>query len=160
MLVPNDDRISSRTCRSASDACQASLAPSYVYTGSFGLRAPARLARLASSRGDSSHDDASGDKERAVRAAFACHLALVRAIVVELSPGRCDGAPRGPESSSRDRDSTTTCGTFAPGLGTTPEDAPAPFGPFGRVLSPQLGGRRSSSQVSVSRYARNRVFSA
>ena len=47
-----------------------------------------RVARLGSRRtaAGSSHDDASGYEERAFRAAFECHLAVVRAIVVELSP--------------------------------------------------------------------------
>ena len=73
-------------------------------------------------------NDPYGDEERAFRAAFECRLAVVRAIVVELSPGRCDGAPRRLEVYSRDRDCTKTCGTFAPDLGTSPEDARAPFG--------------------------------
>ena len=87
-----------------------------------------RAARIrpASSRGGSSHDDEYEHEERAVGAAFECHLAVVRAILGELSPGRCDGAPRGLEVYSRDRDRTTTCGTFALGLGTRPEDARGP----------------------------------
>ena len=157
MLVPNDDRISSRTCRSASDACQASLAPSYVYTGSFGLRAPARLARLASLRGDSSHDDASGAEERNFGAGVECRLAVVRAILGELSPGRCAGAPRGLEASSRDRDCTTTCGTFALGLGTSPGDA---RGPFGLVLSFWGLGCCGIVELGVTQNARNRVHLA
>ena len=82
--------------------------------------------RPASSRGDSSHDDASGAEERNFGAGVECRLAVVRAILVELSPGRCDGAPRGLEVYSRDRDCTTTCGTFVLGLGTSPEDARRP----------------------------------
>ena len=56
---------------------------------------PRGRVRLASSRGGSSHNDPYGDEERDFGAGFECHLAVVRAIVVELSPGRCDGAPRG-----------------------------------------------------------------
>ncbi len=50
--------------------------------------------RPASSRGSSSRNDASGPEERDFGAGFQCHLAVVRAILGELSPGRCDGAPR------------------------------------------------------------------
>ena len=82
--------------------------------------------RPKSSRDDSSHDDPYGDEERAFRAAFECRLAVVLAIVVELSLGRCDGAPRGLDVSLRDRHCTTACGTFALGLGTSPEDARRP----------------------------------
>ena len=46
--------------------------------------------RPASSRGDSSHDDASGAEERNFGAGVECRLAVVRAVLVELSPGRCD----------------------------------------------------------------------
>jgi hypothetical protein len=70
----------------------------------------------------------SGDEERDFGAGFECHLAVVRAIVMELSPRRYDGAPRGLDASTRDRGCTTMCGTFALGLGTSPEDAPGPFG--------------------------------
>ena len=109
--------------RSRPNACATLLAPPYIHTGTL---QPRGSRRLASSRGDSSHDDASGDEERAVRAAFECHLAVVRAIIAELSPGRCDGAPRGLDVSLRDRHCTTACGTFALGLGTSPEDARRP----------------------------------
>ena len=84
--------------------------------------------RPASARGGSSHDDASGHDERDLGASVECHLAVVRAILVELSPRRCDGAPRGLEVYSRDRDCTETCGTFVLGLGTIPEDAQRQFG--------------------------------
>ena len=96
-------------------------------------------------RGDSSHDDASGAEERNFGAGVECRLAVVRAILVELSPGRCDGAPRGLEVYSRDRDCTTTCGTFALSLGTSPEDA---RGPFGLVLSFGLLGRVASRSLA------------
>ena len=117
-----------RTYRSASDACAAFLPPSYVCTGASASGPPRGSRRLASSRGDSSHDDASGDGERAVRAAFECHLAVVRAILGVVARTLRDGAPRRLEVYSRDRHSTTACGTFVLGLGTIPEDAQRQFG--------------------------------
>ena len=114
-----------------------------------------RAARIrpASSRGDSSHDDASGAEERNFGAGVECRLAVVRAVLVELSPGRCDGAQRGLDASSRDRDCTRTCGTFALGPGTSPEDA---RGPFGLVLS-FWGSRCGIVELGVTQNARNRV---
>ena len=113
--------------------------------------------RPASSRGDSSHDDGYEHEERAFRAAFECRLAVVRAILGELSPGRCDGAPRGLEVYSRDRDCTTTCGTFALGLGTSPEDAPRRLG---LVLSFWGLGCCGIVELGVTQNARNRVHLA
>ena len=94
--------------------------------------------RPASSRGDSSHDDASGAEERNFGAGVECRLAVVRAILGELSPGRCDGAPRGLEASSRDRACTTTCGTFVLGLGTSPGDAQRAGWARALILGPRL----------------------
>ena len=91
-----------------------------------GARVTARLASARVVPRRQQPNDPHGDEERAFRAAFECHSAVVRAILGELSPGRCDGAPRGLEASSRDRDCTRTCGTFALGLGTGPEDARGP----------------------------------
>ena len=113
--------------------------------------------RPASSRGDSSHDDASGAEERNFGAGVECRLAVVRAILGELSPGRCAGAPRGLEVYSRDRDCTTTCGTFALSLGTSPEDA---RGPFGLVLSFWGLGCCGIVELGVTQNARNRVHLA
>ena len=115
----------------------------------------ARLARVVPRR--QQPNDPYGDEERAFRAAFECRLAVVRAILVELSPGRCDGAPRGLEASSRDRDCATTCGTFAPGPGTSPEDARTPVG---LVLSFWGLGCCGIVELGVTQNARNRVLLA
>ena len=112
---------------------------------------PRGRVRLASSRGGSSHNDPYGDEERDFGAGFECHLAVVRAIVVELSPGRCDGAPRGLDASTRDRDRTTTCGTFALGLGTTPEDTLGVCSHFAAPLC-------IVEWLGVTQNARNRVL--
>ena len=113
--------------------------------------------RPASSRGDSSHDDASGAEERNFGAGVECHLAVVRAILVELSPERCDGAPRRLEAYVQHRDWTTTCGTFVLGLGTIPGDAQ---GPFGLVLSFWRSRCCGIVELGVTQNARNRVHLA
>ena len=140
--------------RSHRNACEALLAPPYARTGAL---QPRGSRRLASSRGGSSHDDGYEHEERDSRAAFECRLAVVRAIVVELSPGRCDGAPRGLEASSRGRHCTMTCGTFVLGLGTSPEDARGPV-----WHAPKIGGELPPWLVAFWRHtiARYRVFSA
>ena len=113
--------------------------------------------RPASSRGNSSHNDPHGDEKRESRAGSECRLAVVRAIVVELSPVRWDGAPRGLDASSRGRDCTTTCGSFAFGLWTRPEDARGPV-----WHAPTIGGELPPWLVAFWRHtiARYRVFLA
>ena len=139
--------------RSRPNACAALLAQPYVRTGTL---QPRGSLGSRSSRGDSSHADAYGREGRVFRAAFECHLAVVRAILGELSPGRCDGAPRGLEASSRSRDCATTCGTFALGLGTTPEDAQRPswaralgFGAPAAVASSSLASHKTHETGSI-----------